>query len=62
MMALLTLVEGGEGPNTELVWLLFTVLVFFLLVIVVGWLASVRKEDQPEVRQEAGKSRKKDTE
>lgn len=29
-----------EGPNTELSWLLFAALGFFLLMIVVGWLTS----------------------
>jgi hypothetical protein len=41
---------GGEGPNTELLWLLYTGIAFFFLVIVAGWISSARKqaETQPE--------------
>jgi hypothetical protein len=38
-----------EGPNTELSWLLFIGLGFFLLMIVVGWLTSRRNGEQAEV-------------
>ena len=38
-----------EGPNTELSWLLFVGLGFFLLMIVVGWLTSSRSAEQAEV-------------
>ncbi len=54
MMRLLS--EGGEGPNTSLLWLLFIGIAFFLLMIIVGWLSSSRKQDQPEVTIEAKKS------
>lgn len=60
MLALRLLSEGGEGPNTELLWLLYFVIAFFLLIIIVGWWASSRKQEQPEVKQEAVKSKKKD--
>lgn len=38
-----------EGPNTELSWLLFVALGFFLLIIIVGWLTSNRSKEQAEV-------------
>jgi hypothetical protein len=38
-----------EGPNTELAWLLFVALGFFLLMIIVGWLTSRRSTEQAEV-------------
>ena len=41
------------GPNTELSWLLFAALGFFLLIIIVGWLTSRRNGEQPEVKHEA---------
>ena len=37
-----------EGPNTELSWLLFVGLGFFLLMIIVGWLTSNRSTEQAE--------------
>jgi hypothetical protein len=42
-----------EGPNTELSWLLFIALAFFLLMIVVGWLTSRRNGEQAEVGHES---------
>ncbi len=42
-----------EGPNTELSWLLFIALAFFLLMIIVGWLTSRRGGEQAEVGHEA---------
>lgn len=60
MLALRLLSEGGEGPNTELVWLLYAGMAFFFLVVIVGWWVSSRKQDQPEVKHEAVKSKKKD--
>ncbi|MEW5940100.1 MAG: hypothetical protein AB1750_10585 [Chloroflexota bacterium] len=38
-----------EGPNTELAGLLWGALIFFFLMVVVGWLASKNKkpEDEP---------------
>ena len=41
-----------EGPNTELAWLFFIALGFFLLMIVVGQLTSRRKGGQAEVQHE----------
>ncbi|GAB4455640.1 MAG: hypothetical protein Kow0070_04270 [Anaerolineales bacterium] len=38
-----------EGPNTELAWLLYAALAFFLLMIIVGWLTSRRGAEQAEV-------------
>ena len=45
-----------EGPNTELSWLLFIVLGFFLLMVIVGWLTSRRNGGQAEILHEAHKS------
>jgi len=45
-----------EGPNTELSWLLFIVLGFFLLMVIVGWLTSRRNGGQVEFQHEAHKS------
>ncbi len=57
MLALRVLLEGAEGPNTELIWLLYAGLAFFFLVIVVGWLTSGGKKDQAEDAEEASKSK-----
>ncbi|MBL8078637.1 MAG: hypothetical protein JNM55_11790 [Anaerolineales bacterium] len=62
MFALRLLSESGEGPNTELLWLLYVVIAIFLLAIIVGWWADSGKQDQPDVKQEAIKSMKKDKE
>lgn len=62
MFALRLLSEGGEGPNTELLWLLYVVIAVFLLAIIVGWWADSRKQDQSDVKHEAVKSMKKDKE
>lgn len=43
MVALRFFAEGGEGPNTELLWLLGVLLGFFALAIIVGWVAAMRK-------------------
>jgi len=51
MYAIHFLSEGG--PNTELSWLLFIVLGFFLLMVIVGWLTSHRNGEQVEVQHEA---------
>ena len=40
------------GPNTELGWLLFLVLGFFLLMVIVGWWVSRRNGTVVEVPQE----------
>jgi hypothetical protein len=45
--------EGGQGPDTSLLWLLLIALGFFFLMVIVGWLASRNKGSRPEVRQEA---------
>jgi hypothetical protein len=42
-----------EGPNTELSWLLFLALGFFVLMIIVGWLTSRRSAEQAEVAHES---------
>ncbi len=42
-----------EGSNTELSWLLFIALGFFLLMIIIGWLSSRRSAQQAEVPHEA---------
>ena len=44
-----------EGPNTELSWLLFIVLGFILLMVIVGWLTSLRNSEQVEVQHEGHK-------
>lgn len=62
MLALRLLAEGAEGPNTELLWLLYAGIAFFVLAILLGWWASSGKQEQVEVRVEAAKpSKKKDT-
>lgn len=53
MLALSLFLEGGEGPNTELVWLLMILLGLFGLAILLGWWASSRKQDQVPVVVEA---------
>jgi hypothetical protein len=55
MLALRLLAEGAEGPNTELLWLLYAGLAFFLLVILFGWWGSSRKQEQVQVKHEAVK-------
>ncbi len=59
MLALRLLAEGAEGPNTELVWLLYAGLAFLFLVIVAGWLTSPKEQKQVEAAHEAPKSRRK---
>jgi hypothetical protein len=51
MYAIIFLAE--EGPDTELAWLLFIALAFFLLMVIVGWLTSGRGGAQAEVLYEA---------
>ena len=36
------------GPNTELAWLFYLFLGFFLLMVIVGWLTSRRGGNQQE--------------
>ena len=50
MFAVMALQESG--PNTELGWLLYLFLGFFLLMVIVGWWVSRRKVDQVEVPHE----------
>lgn len=58
MHAMLLLSEGGEGVNTSLQGLLFAGIAFLLLMIIVGWLTSGRRQDQAEAVQETKKSSK----
>ena len=53
MQALLLLSEGGEGPNTSLSWLLWIALIFFFVMVLVGWWVSRKKGEQVEVQPEA---------
>jgi hypothetical protein len=53
MLAIRLLSEGGEGPDTTLLWLLFVGMAFFFLMIIVGWWSSSRKLNQPEGQHEA---------
>ncbi len=50
MYASLLLEEAG--PNTELGWLLYLLLGFFLLMVIVGWWVSRRNGTAVEVQQE----------
>jgi hypothetical protein len=53
MLALQIFAEGAEGPNTELLNILFLLLALFGLAIIVGWWKSLRKSEQVEVNVEA---------
>lgn len=53
MLALRLLSEGGEGPNTELVWLLMILFGLFGLAVLVGWWAGSRKQEQVPAEVEA---------
>ncbi len=59
MLALRLLSEGVEGPNTELIWLMYLGIAFFFIVIIFGWLSSSRKQSQHEDGDEAGESGRK---
>ena len=59
MLALRLLSEGGEGPNTELQWFLMVGIALFFLVVIVGWWAGSRKQEQVEAVTEAKKSAQK---
>lgn len=52
MLLLRLLAEGGEGPNTELLFILWVLLGFFALAVVVGWAAGLRKPKQAPARAE----------
>ncbi len=58
MLAMRILSEAGDGPNMSLAGLLFAGIAFFLLIIVVGWLTSVRKQDNAEGTHEVKNSGK----
>ena len=51
MLAMYSLQEAG--PNTDLAWLLFVVLGFFLLIVIIGWLVSRQNVEPVEVSNEA---------
>lgn len=53
MLALRLLAEGAEGPHTELLWLLMGVLGFFVLAVIVGWVAASRKPEPAPAKVEA---------
>lgn len=59
MLALRLLSEGGEGPNTELVWLLMILFGLFGLAVLVGWWAGSRKQEQVPAEIEAVPSKAK---
>lgn len=59
MLALRLLSEGVEGPNTELLWLMYLGIAFLFVVIIFGWLSSSRKQDQHTDGDEAGESGRK---
>ncbi|MDD2922945.1 MAG: helix-hairpin-helix domain-containing protein [Anaerolineales bacterium] len=61
MLALRLLSEGGEGPNTELLWLMYAGMAFFFLVIAVGWWSNSKKQNQPAVQVETVEHEKKET-
>jgi hypothetical protein len=46
---------AAEGPNTELLWLLYAGLGFLLLVVLTGWLTSPKETGQAQTREEARK-------
>jgi hypothetical protein len=53
MFALRLFSEGGESPDTTLLWMLIVALAFFLLMVIVGWLVSRNKKPEAEVQHEA---------
>lgn len=53
MHALLLLAEGGEGSYTELLWLFYALMGFFVLTIIAGWLSSARTPEQTPAKVEA---------
>lgn len=53
MLALRLFAEGAEGPHTELLWLLLGLLGFFVLAIIVGWVAASRKPEPAPAEVEA---------
>jgi hypothetical protein len=59
MLALKVLAEGAEGPNTELLWILYIGLAIFVLAILLGWWSASRKPEQVGVMVEAEESKPK---
>ena len=59
MFAFYLLAEGGKGPNTSLMWLLYVGIAFFLLIVIVGWWVSSKKEEHLPGTHEAVKSKSK---
>jgi hypothetical protein len=56
MLALYLLSErAAEGPDTSLAWILLVGLGLLFLMIVIGWLSSSVKQNQPEAQNEAQK-------
>ena len=51
MYALTMLLQ--EGPNTSLSWLLWVALIFFVLMVVIGWWTTRNKGEQAEAPVEA---------
>jgi uncharacterized membrane protein len=58
IMSMMLFSEGGS--NTSLAWLLYIELAFMLLMIVTGWLTSLKERHLPEERQEAKKPARKE--
>lgn len=58
MNTLRILAESSEGPNTELLWLVFLGVGFFFLVIMLGWWVSSGNQDQHGTKQGSGTSEK----
>jgi hypothetical protein len=52
MFELRLLSEGGESPDTTLQWMSVVALAFFLLMVIVGWWVSSKKQNRPEARHE----------
>ncbi len=60
MLALNLLSEAAaEGPDTSLSWILLIGLGIFALIILIGWVTSSMKQNQPVVRGEAQKPQAK---
>jgi hypothetical protein len=53
MFALRLLSEGGESPDTTLLWMLIVALAFFFLMVIVGWWVSRNKQPEAESQHEA---------
>jgi len=53
MFALRLLSEGGEGPDSTLLWMLIVALAFFFLMVIVGWWVSRNKQPEAESQHEA---------